>query len=126
MGYTRYWNRTEKPITEEFVSFVNGVIADCAKKGIRIRNGLGEGEPIVSTEGIYLNGNADKDLDHETLAFTNDDSDPVFGFCKTARKPYDYAVRMILNKAEELGLVTGVSSDGPNDEIISDDEYFWR
>ena len=33
MGYTRYWERTEKPITEDFVEEVKEIIRDCAKKG---------------------------------------------------------------------------------------------
>ena len=121
MGYTRYWKRTDKEITEEFVAEVNEILEECKAHGIIIRDGYGESEPEVSTERIWLNGNADTDLDHETFYLGNEASD--FEFCKTARKPYDFAVREILNVAETYGLVTNVRCDGANNEIISDEEY---
>lgn len=126
MGYTRYWNRTEKKITSKFVIAVAQVIADCDEKGILIRNGYGEGNPVVTMNEIWINGNRETNLDHETLRFDNNSNNVGFNFCKTARKPYDYAVREILKIAEEMGMVTNVSSDGENDEIISDEEYLKR
>lgn len=121
MGYTRYWNRTEKPITEEFCEKVNEIIKNSEKKGIKIRNGLGANKPIVTMDKILINGDGNHELDHETLAITNTESG--FDFCKTARKPYDYTVRNILEAAEQMGLVTDVSNDGKNDRIISDKDY---
>lgn len=121
MGYTRYWNRTEKPITEEFCEKVNEIIKNSEKKGIKIRNGLGANKPIVTMDKILINGDNDHNLDHETLGFTN--TEKGFGFCKTARKPYDYTVREILKAAEDMGIVTDISDDGENDRIISDDDY---
>lgn len=120
MGYTRYWERTEKPITEDFVEEVKEIIRDCAKKGIAIRNWDGKGKPVVTTEIISLNGNEDYDLYHESFVI---DSELGFHFCKTARKPYDYAVRKILKLAKDYGLVTKVSSDGANNKVYSDEEY---
>ena len=121
MGYTRYWQRTDKKIDEGFITAVCKIIADCDKKGIKIRNGHGEGNPIVTLDMIAINGDAEHDLDHETCYFDNKESD--FEFCKTARKPYDYAVRKILTYAKKNGFVTKVSSDGANNEIISDEDY---
>lgn len=121
MGYTRYWHRTEKPITQEFVDAVNNIIAESRKKGITIRNGLGKGEPIVTLDKVVFNGNGDCDLDHETCAFTN--TEKGFDFCKTARKPYDYTGREVLKVAEQMSIVTNVSSDGENEHIISDQDY---
>lgn len=121
MGYTRYWNRTTKPITEEFCEKVNEIIKDSEQRGIKIRNGLGTNKPIVTMDKILINGDKDHNLDHETLGFTN--TEKGFGFCKTARKPYDYTVREILKVAEDMGIVTDVSDDGANDRIISDDDY---
>lgn len=121
MGYTRYWKRTDKEITEDFVAEVNEILEECKAHGIIIRGGFGEGEPEVSTERIWLNGNGETNLDHETFYLENEKSD--FEFCKTARKPYDFAVREILNVAEKYGLVTNVRCDGANNEIISDEEY---
>ena len=122
MGYTRYWNRTDKPITAEFLEDVLEIIKDCAKKGIAIRGWYGDGRPTVNFERIALNGNekADEDLSHESFIIDNEIG---FHFCKTNRKPYDYAVRKILKKAVEYGIVTNVSSDGANNKIYSDEEY---
>jgi len=120
MGYTRYWNRTNKPIDEEFVEFCKEVFKTCAKLGIKICGWDGEGEPIVTTNKIAFNGDATKDLDHESCVLDNFSG---FNFCKTARKPYDYAVRTILREAFIRGYITDLSDDGINEEIISDDEY---
>ena len=123
MGYTRYWVRTEKPITEDFVEEVKEIIRDCAKKGITIRGLYGTGEPTITLDKIAFNGNseADRDLSHENFILNNTPTD--FDFCKTARKPYDYAVRKVLKKAKDYGLVTNVSSDGANNKVYSDEEY---
>ena len=121
MGYTRYWVRTDKKIDADFVIAVCEIIADCDKKGIKIRNGHGEGNPIVTLDKIAINGDRQYDLDHETLYFDNEKDD--FCFCKTARKPYDYAVRKILSYAQKNGFVRKVSSDGSNNTIISDEQY---
>ena len=126
MGYTRYWVRTDKPITEDFVEEVKEIIKDCAKKGIAIRGRYGEGSPIINTEEITFNGNfrAEKDLSHEPFSILNIETGfDFFDFCKTNRKPYDYAVRRVLKLAKDYGLVTNVSSDGKNNKIYSDEEY---
>lgn len=121
MGYTRYWNRTKKKIDADLIIKVCEVIADCDEKGIAIRNGCGEGNPLVTLDFISINGDKTNELDHES--FFIDDKDTGFNFCKTARKPYDYAVREILKYAEENGFVTDVEEDDENNEIISDEEY---
>lgn len=125
MGYTRYWDRTNEPITKEFCDEVNKILRDCAHKGIAIRGGDGNGIPIVTTDIISFNGteNAERDLSHETFYISNETNCLGFNFCKTARKPYDYAVRRVLSVAKKYGIVTNVRSDGPNDKIYSDEEY---
>lgn len=123
MGYTRYWQRTDKPITKEFCEKVKNIINESERRGIKIRNGMGEGEPVVTMHSILLNGDETFELDHETFAITNNEHG--FSFCKTARKPYDYTVREILRVAEEIGLVTDVRSDGANNQIISDQDYLY-
>ena len=70
---------------------------------------------------MAFNGNAETELDHES--FVIDNIKDNFCFCKTARKPYDYAVRKALKVAKEMGLVTNVRSDGRNEKIVSDSEY---
>lgn len=120
MGYTRYWNRTEKPIDADLICYVCEVIEDCNNKGIAIRNWEGTGNPTVTFERISFNGDRSLGHDHETFAI---DEATGFQFCKTARKPYDYAVRKILKYAEEHGFVTDVSDDGENEDIVSDEDW---
>lgn len=120
MGYTRYWQRTAKDFDEGFLEFCDEVFKTCSKLGITIRNWNGSGQPTVNSKLIAFNGDGDKDLDHESCVL---DDKIGFNFCKTARKPYDYAVRTILREALTRGYITDLSDDGINEEIISDDEY---
>ena len=121
MGFTRYWKRTDKKIDADLIVKVCEVIADCGKRGIKIRNGSGLFNPVVTLDEIAINGNIHTDLAHETFYLGNERSE--FEFCKTAYKPYDYAVREILNYAEENGFVTDVSADDDYNEIVSDADY---
>lgn len=118
MGFTRYWARTEKPITQEFIDEVNKIIERARKKGIKVAGWDGNGEPIVTFEKIELNG-ADP-LDHETFCIGNNPT--IFDFCKTAEKPYDYVVKNILSVAKKMNIVYNVSSDGRT-KMITDEEY---
>lgn len=120
MGFTRYWERTDKKIDADFIVKVCEVIADCDNKGINIRNGAGEGNPIVTLDMIAINGDNQHNLGHETLCFNNEKTG--FCFCKTAYKPYDYAVREILKYAEENGFATDVDADEEYNGIVSDAE----
>ena len=120
MGYTRYWKRTDVPMNEDFVDFCIEVFETCKKLGIKICDGWGENEPIVTINCIAFNGDASKGLDHESCVL---DNEVGFNFCKTARKPYDYAVRTILREALTRGYIEDLSDDGINEGIISDNEY---
>ena len=122
MGYTRYWTRTDKPISIEFLNEVKQIINTSEKKGIHICNSDGYGLPIVAEEGIHLNGNAEMKCDCEDFSITNN---PGSYFCKTERKPYDYTVRRILKAGEQLGIFTNVNSDGPTETKITTDEQ-WK
>ena len=122
MGYTRYWKRTEEPLSKDFLADVNRVIQDAARYGIAIRGCDGTGLPEIELDRVCFNGNAnaDKDLSHETFIL---DDDTGFNFCKTARKPYDYVVRTVLRIALDYGIVEDVSDDGVNEQIYSDEMY---
>lgn len=121
MGYTRYWDRTSEPITEDFLEAVKEVLDDCENRGITICNWDGSGVPTLSLERIAFNGyEGEHDLSHESFVL---DSTTGFNFCKTARKPYDYAVRRVLKLAKDYGLVTNVRSDGAERHIYSDERY---
>lgn len=123
MGYTRYWERTEKPLTEDFVEEVKKIIIDSAKKGIAIRGYDGYCMPELTTERISFNGNSNAERVLSCESFVIDNVKIGFDFCKTARKPYDYTVRKVLKLAKDYGLVTKVSSDGANNKVYSDEEY---
>lgn len=120
MGYTRYWRRTDKPLTEEFVEEVKKIIAQAEKKGISICGWDGTSEPKITCDAINFNGKAPY-LDHETCCFISGE-ESGFNFCKTARKPYDYVVKRVLTAAKKHGIVSETNSDGQN-EMISDEDY---
>lgn len=120
MGYTRYWERTAKPMDESFVDFCNAVFDTCKKLGISIRGLDGTGEPTATDKAIMFNGDAKHDLYHESFIL----NDKIgFSFCKTAEKPYDYAVRTILREALTRGYIKGLTDDGFYEDIVSDAEY---
>ena len=102
MGYTNYWERTEKPITQEFVDEVKRIIKESWDLGISIFG-------IVTLDCIDINGDADYDLDHESFVLDNKSGSK---FCKTARKPYDWTVKEILASAKAFGLVSESHDDG--------------
>ena len=104
MGYTNYWIRTEKPITQSFVDAVKSIVSEANKMGISIRGWDGDGEPEITLDYIGFNGNKRYNLDHETCFFNNIASDRGFNFCKTARKPYDWVVKQVLKEAEKEGI----------------------
>ncbi len=121
MGYTRYWNRTDKPITQEFVDEVNRIIAQAKAKGITVCGWDGTGEPEVTLDCIAFNGKAPH-MNHEICGFDNDERSRGFACCKTARKPYDYVVKRVLMAAKRMGIVEDTSSDGQN-SMTTDAEY---
>ena len=120
MGYTRYWTRTDKPITQDFIDAVNSIIAEARKNGISICGWDGTGEPEVTLERIALNGPEEYDLGHESFVLTNK---AEWNFCKTACKPYDYAVREILKSGEKMNIVEDVVDDADYEAIVSDKDY---
>lgn len=61
-----------------------------------LRNGLGEGVPVITSQEIIFNGDRSEGLHHETFVFSFVNPDDQSGFCKTARKPYDLVVCAVL------------------------------
>ena len=119
MGYTRYWDKTDKPITQTFLDTVNKILERCKKMGITIKGWDGEYEPEITLERVAFNGDESRSLAHESFVI---DNNKEWTFCKTARKPYDYAVRCVLAAALKEGIVKNVSSDGKC-KIVTDEEY---
>jgi hypothetical protein len=125
MGYTHYWRfhrdkmttedirNTFKAVSEEFQDIINKLPQ--SKK--IIRGGLGEGEPIINETEIWFNGDEELGNDHETFSVNWKDTE-AFGFCKTARKPYDLFVCLCLISFIEHypSDIFTLSSDGDAEE----------
>jgi hypothetical protein len=96
-GYTNYWEQSEDFTSSEWskiVRLAKATIKTAEKHGIVIRDGWGKGRAVVNNKEIYLNGDAENNLDHETFLITK--TKRPWGFTKTARKPYDAVVATIL------------------------------
>ena len=122
MGYTNYWTPKklkEEQIPTQFWDDAEKVLDKIISRGVILANPDGtevidSGHKIVNywepeengAPGLCFNGF--EDLSHESfvLAF-----DGEWNFCKTARKPYDLAVKCILMLAEKYDLLDD-SEDG--------------
>ncbi len=112
------------------------------EQGFKLFGGLGEGAKIITPTEISFNGDASEDLDHETFGLDlfdlgryncvdeYDTKEGLFNFCKTARKPYDFAVCLsLIVMKHHLGKDFKISSDGGFDEwdeIIKYYETFFK
>lgn len=107
MGYTHYFEKLEP---DENLARITRKIVELGN--VAICGGLGEGEPIITKNEIWLNGSAEKGENFETFLIKK--NDVSFNFCKTGREPYDKVVTAILCSALYLhckGSET-ISSDG--------------
>ena len=110
MGFTRYFHGNVT-LTPELVEDIQKIIyeAPCAINGWD-----GTGEPVVTLNEIRLNGNELNDEDCETFLVKNGQQE--WGFCKTAREPYDLVVATILQRVAATNPGFEISSDGGNEE----------
>lgn len=144
-GYTRYWN-IDRPFDDDqwdrILSGAREIIQKVESEGISIRGPDGTGQPELGPEKIALNGDKNEEwippyyremkekdpeefdsvedrIKYQTEAhesFILNRRIPDSYFCKTARKPYDKAVKSILHLAEETAPdKISVSSDGKTD-----------
>jgi len=100
-----------------------------------LAGGNGAGDPEITDDYIWLNGSGINDMCHETFHIERvtefdlnesydqyqkaefDKKGELFAFCKTARKPYDFVVQVILILYKRhFGDKVRVSSDGDNDD----------
>lgn len=118
-GYTHYWKAAPGqtgvviPSAQwsKLLSVTSKILDVAATKGISVRNGVGEGEPLLNNKYISLNGDAGLEESYETFYFTRTLEE--FSFCKTNRKPYDAVVVSILAQAKKiLADLIVVNSDG--------------
>ncbi len=140
MGYTHYWTpkivdqktwdkfledaKTLKKNLPRYSQSAGGYFAEGRwKRVIKIRGGLGTGRPEINKKAIYLNGDEQRGLDHETFYISPTCDD--WAFCKTARKPYDLLVCALLIAAHaELGYE--VSSDGDLEDWEPAIDYYFE
>lgn len=144
MGYTHYWRRSQDFTQHQWekicIDTLDVIVKHCDKKGVVLafeydspatqQPSIWGGPkflptpPEVSPEIIRFNGW--KDEGHETFMVTRekpdngpswDKDDRSFDFCKTARKPYDIAVCLVLLVMKRHAPKSiSVSSDGEWDE----------
>lgn len=88
MGYTHYF----KGLTagKAFSEAVEGFARAAEAHGVTIRGGDGYDEPVFRPDLVWINGDGEEGLDHETFWVPAEPD--WFNFCKTARKPYDAVV----------------------------------
>ena len=129
MGYTHYWRfhrdnmkteklrQTFKKASEEIQKLYENLPLFPKNRSILIKGGLGEGMPIINETEIWFNGESKTDMDHETFSINWKDEE-AFGFCKTARKPYDLLVCLcLLSLLNHYGSeIFQLSSDGDASE----------
>jgi hypothetical protein len=116
MGYTNYWTPdTDKPVPSDNRKFMMAFTKEAIRLSeLKICGGDGFGEPSITEENIYFNGDASKGEDHETFALEMRYG--VWEFCKTNRKPYDALVKACLIMAKRLDILSVWSFDGDPDE----------
>ena len=141
MGYTVYFTAKklkENEIPEQFWKDAEEILDKVISKGVILATPGGEeildsGHKIInytepkedSVPELVFNGYDDpegEDLSHESFDLRFDGE---WNFCKTARKPYDLAVKCILMLADKYGLLQpdnhGVTWSFDGDE--TDEEY---
>ncbi|KAK6531430.1 hypothetical protein TWF281_008235 [Arthrobotrys megalospora] len=93
MGYTHYWSgHLNSSTSSQLTTDIHKLLSITSTK---ITGPAGTGDPQISPSSINLNGDESADQAHESLNL------PIgqtisFGFCKTARKPYDEVVGAVL------------------------------
>jgi hypothetical protein len=96
VGYTHYWDMPEKMVVSKTQMKLLQEILDEHRPLLSGYDGTGE--PVLTNDLISLNGIGPDD-DHETFRVVMNkgerDADE-WGFCKTARKPYDIVVCKML------------------------------
>lgn len=108
MGYTRYWESSNKLIDDKTLETIKNII-DIAKEDY----GIDIDVKALTNMYIKLNGDENKDLDHEDFVI---DLTPGFNFCKTNEKPYDIVVNAILKLLESTNKIHDVEKDDDNEE----------
>lgn len=127
MGYTHYWTfKHPKGIkAADLEAKYQQAILECAKVAQAYNNALPKGDPerlsgytAHTKPGTYggLDINGKGEYSHDSFQLRehfSENIDSGFGFCKTARRPYDTVVTACLSILKyRLGDAIEVSSDG--------------
>jgi hypothetical protein len=152
VGYTHYWSFVAGH--EQFEANWAQLVVDAQRvaeyvreQDIELAGGLGEGRPIIAERDIvvpggwrfekgviWVNGPRRDDLGHESFVINPaeqpsdafGDTDFVWVFCKTARKPYDLFVTTTLLRARMLMPdCFAIASDGSWDEEWRHGAMYW-
>ena len=124
MGYTHYWSLKDSTISQKNfdkvlkdVKKIENALEHTEEKlfdGVGRKLGVcytgSESNGKFEADGFLFNGNSAEGEDHETMSLHVGEND--WSFCKTARKPYDIAVCMVLLSLKYHVRSTNVSSDG--------------
>lgn len=123
MGYTHYFNFSRAKVAD----IENGdkkfkKAVALFKKGlamlpdIKLGDGLGKGEPIITDERLCFNGKGDEAYETFNVVL-NKPMESWDKFCKTARMPYDVAVCLaLLCFSKAFGNDFSYRSDGNKDD----------
>lgn len=110
MGYTHYFSGL--CCTEKLANFTKKAVE---LSDVSIRGGLGEGEPVITAEKIWFNGDMSKNEDYETFWIMDHvPEDEEINFCKVSDMPYDEVVTAVLLAAIKLNTPgsENIRSDG--------------
>lgn len=126
MGYTHYWRQDRDFTKTEWLGLVDSVgkiLEVCRNNKIELVKEYDSSDPpVINGETIHFNGR--KEDGHETFVIERirPELQPWMGkehfdFCKTAQKPYDVAVCMVLLAINQFCPgVMRISSDGNWDD----------
>lgn len=108
MGFTRYWENSNKLIDDKTLETIKNII-NIAKEDY----GIDIDVKALTNMYIKLNGDENKGLDHEDFVI---DLKSGFNFCKTNEKPYDIVVNAILKLLESKNKIHDIEKDDDNEE----------
>jgi hypothetical protein len=113
MGYTHYWESNSRINSDEWTIIcgaARNIVSFCEHEGIRLFFEYDSNEPPqIDKQMIRFNG-SERD-GHETFILLPEQG---FSFCKTAQKPYDLAVVLMLLAVNTFASdnALDISSDG--------------
>lgn len=137
MGYTHYLSRPKELDKDTWINFIEDVkklkvnLPEYSKNAggyykidkLELAGGDGTGQDYLGSDAICFNGSQKNDLWHETFHIrrkvilsdrkTPDENGRYHEFCKTARKPYDLYVCLVLIALKyHFNNEVEISSDG--------------